>query len=187
MGFFKNKIRKLNESDIDDVIELYADTCKYNIYFQEMFNKQDCKEEIKRDFAPDVAAAIRTGLCLGCFEKGKLIGCILSVDWFRYFEEEHALFKHMFDLSLSTTHNLVNYMNQFSKAYFVFAIGVADGKRCQGNATALIKHYVTVVPKDTTIVSDCMYPLADAMWLSHGFIILPIGDGSNDKVVVKIV
>ena len=165
------KVRRLTEKDIDETISLYARTCRYNEYFRNMFGVDDCEECIKREFAPDVVAAIRTSICLGIFEKGVMIGCLLSVDWFKYFEEEHALFKHMFQMDLETTQCIIDRASQFSELNFIFAIGVADGKRCQGCATKLLRHYLKLVPKRTAIMTDCLYEYAMSLWLSAGFII----------------
>jgi len=186
LKFLPNKIRKLTESDIEDVIELYADTCKNVEYYQKLFNKFDCKDEIKLSFKPDVTAAIRTGLCLGMFEKNKLIGCLLAIDWFQYKEKEYALFKHMFDVTRDYTKQLIDYAQQFDKVYFIFAVGIMNGRRCQGNATALIKHFDILVPKDVTVITDCIYSLSNSMWLSQGYMQIQIGDNSDDLVMVKI-
>lgn len=186
MFTLKKRIRKLNETDISDAMELYAETCRYDEYFQKLFGKKDCKENIRKDFLTDVASAIELGLCLGLYEKDKLIGCLFSIDWWKYYENEHNLFEHMFNMSLDTTQDLIGYMGQFSNANFIFAIGIADGKRCQGNATALIQYYCKAVGKDTTLVTDCLYPLADSMWLSNSFIKTPIDNTVDNFVMVKL-
>ena len=164
------KVRKLTVDDIDETVALYARTCRYNEYFRNKFGVQDCEQNIIKEFAPDVTAAIKTGLCLGIFEKGTMIGCMLSVDWFRYYEEEHALFKHMFEMDLE-------------KLYFIFAIGVADGKRCQGCASKLLKHYLKLLPKNTAVMTDCLYENAMSLWLKQGFIVT---DTDGLKLAVKI-
>lgn len=165
------KVRKLQEKDIDEAIALYARTCRYTEYFKKKFGVSDCEQKIIEEFTPDVTAAIRTGLCLGIFEKGIMIGCLFSIDWYRYFEEEHALFKHMFEMDLQTTDTIINAACKFPKCYFIFALGIADGKRCQGCATKMLKHYVKLVPKDVTILTDCLYENAMSLWLHEGFII----------------
>lgn len=170
------KIRKLTVDDIDETIALFAKTCRYDEYFRSMFGVKDCEQNIIKEFTPDVTAALKTGLCLGIFEKSVMIGCILSVDWFRYYEEEHALFKHMFKMDLDSTSNIINKAMEFKKLYFIFAVGVADGKRCQGCATKMLKHYLKLVPKDTAVMTDCLYDNAMSLWLKQSFIVTETGD-----------
>ena len=177
------KVRKLTVDDIDETVALYARTCRYNEYFRNKFGVQDCEQNIIKEFAPDVTAAIKTGLCLGIFEKGTMIGCMLSVDWFRYYEEEHALFKHMFEMDLATTSTIIAKAMEFEKLYFIFAIGVADGKRCQGCASKLLKHYLKLLPKNTAVMTDCLYENAMSLWLKYGFIVT---DTDGLKLAVKI-
>lgn len=171
------KIRRLTESDISDAIELYADTCRFDSDYQQMFGVKDCKQNIIQDFSPDVIAAVRLGICLGIYERKEIIGCILSINWFRYLEEEPALFHHMFKSELESTKKLVEYMYQFPEAYFIFAMGVKNGKRCQGNGSAMLRHYMKLIGK-TPVVSDCIYSQAVSLWLGQSFQTVDIGDMS---------
>lgn len=175
------KIRRLTEADIKDAIELYADTCRYDTDYQKMFGVKDCKDKIIEDFSPDVIAAVRLGLCIGIYEKGKIIGCVLAIDWYKYLEEEPALFHHMFNSELTSTKELVDYMYQFPDAYFIFAMGVKNGKRCQGNASAMLKHFMKLAGKKP-IVSDCIYSQAVSLWLTMSFQTVDIG---STQLVVK--
>lgn len=163
------KIRKLSEKDILPAITLYAHSCRYLEYFQKMFGVTDCEQNIIESFTPDVIAAIRTGLCIGAFKNNELIGVIFSVDWHRYFTEEFALFEHMFNSELPETKDMIEHLKQFESAYFIFAIGVADGFRCQGIATSMLKHFLVIKPKRCSIATDCIYEYAQSLWLSNKF------------------
>lgn len=163
------KVRKLKESDALDVIKLYASSCKNLKYFQDYFGKQDCEEDITKNFAPDVIAALRTGLCVGCYYKKELVGIILSIDWNRYLEQEKALFDHMFNTELDETKELIDYMSQLNHAYFIFAMGTKDGYRCQGIATRMLYHYLVLARKRSAIITDCVYEHAQSLWWSNHF------------------
>lgn len=184
MSFF-NQIKVLTEEDIDVVTYLYADSCKYVNYFQRMFGVTDCTKHIYKDFKPDVTAAIRQGYCLGIYNKGTLIGFILSIDWFHYKEEHPVLFNHMFDPENPVTAILERYAEQFSSdVQFIFAIGVTDGFRCQGYGRNLLRNFVKRVGRKSVIFSDCVYPNAQSLWLKEGFHIVDLSEDGTDIQVV---
>ena len=183
-----NQIKVLTDDDIEDVTKLYADSCKYVEYFQKMFGKKDCSLDIYREFLPDVTAAIRQGYCCGIYKKGILTGILLSINWFDYKNEHPVLFNHMFNCDNPTTKILENYANQFNNnVYFIFAIGVVDGCRCQGLGRQLLRNYVKRVNRKATIFSDCLYANAQSLWLKEGFHIVDLTEDDNEiKVVVKL-
>lgn len=167
--FFGKKIKQLTAKDLADTIELYADTCRYDKDFCNMFMSPDCYSFIKQEFSPDVEAALSNGVCLGVYSGRTLIGCLLSIDWYKYMEEYPAQFAHMFPPELDSTKRVIEYMSQHKSVFFVFAIGIQDGQRCQGNASALIKQFTSMVKKGNAIVTDCIYEYASSMWLKHGY------------------
>ena len=164
------KIRKLKESDALDAIQLYARSCRYLEYFQNYFGEKDCENSIIASFSPDVIAAIRTGVCVGCYNGKELIGIIFSIDWTKYVEENMTLLDHMFNLDLDSTDELLSYMEQYPQAHFIFAIGTKDGYRCQGIAKAMLKHYLVLVSKKSAVVTDCIYEYAQSLWWSNSFV-----------------
>ena len=182
MSLFNSKIRKLDSRDTEDAINLYARTCRYTEYFQKLFNVQDCEQKIKEEFSEDVIAAINLGFCYGIFENNEMIGCLFAIDWYKYLEQEPDLFERMFNAELQSTQNIINLASQSSSCIFIFAIGIADGKRCQGYATKLIKYFMKQVSKDAVVLTDCIYEYAMSLWLGRGFSIVEIGE---DKFAIS--
>ena len=165
-----NQIRKLTEQDIEATTRFYAESGKYVDYFQKMFGKTDCTEDIYTNFKPDVAASIRTGMCLGLFKHGVMIGCVLSVDWHLYKQDHPTLFDHMFYPQLETTKQMNEYIKDLNKGvYFIYAVLVEESNRCQGIGSQLIQKYTKQIDRNAAVVSDCVYEYAGSMWLKNGY------------------
>ncbi|MCM1218456.1 MAG: GNAT family N-acetyltransferase [Lachnospiraceae bacterium] len=174
------KVRLLEEKDIESTARFYADNGKYVEYFQKMFSTQDCTEAIYTNFKPDVAASIRTGLCLGIFDHDIMIGCILAVDWNLYKQEHPTLFDHMFLPELQTTKDIDSTVARLSgPTYFVYAVLVNEKRRCQGIGTVLVKKFTKTVGDKANIVSDCVYENASPIWLKNGFAVRDISADLN--------
>lgn len=169
--------RKLTEKDIEETTRFYAESAKYVDYFQKMFGKQDCTEDIYTNFKPDVAASIRTGLCLGVFEHGNMVACLLSIDWHLYKQEHPTLFDHMFLPELDTTKQIEEKVKSLSgPCFFIYAVLVSETARCQGKGSALIKKYNKMISSNVNVASDCIYEYAGSMWLKNGYKIVEVTD-----------
>lgn len=174
MGLFDYKV--LKERHIEDTARLYSNAAAHVEYYTKMYGKNSCSADIYVNFKQDVAESIRKGLCVGFFDEGDLTGALLAIDWYEYEDRNRAALDHMFLPELKTTQDIKTVMHRTrNKSYFIYAVLVEKGLRGRGIATHMLQTFMKKVGK-STIVTDCVYENANAMWENNGFTIETVSE-----------
>lgn len=167
-----SKIRPLKESEAEDAARLFADVGRYYPYFQRVFGVTDCVNEIYKMFREDIGYVVSEGKCIGMYDKGVLVGAILSFEWSEFQKNHPEAFAHMFHNGEDNNDKVFEFFETLDKPlYYVLAILVRDGYRCQGHGTHLVTKYTKMVGNNYNLCTDQLLDYADTMWLSNGYVL----------------
>lgn len=188
----KYKYKPIDVSYFDEVLILFAYSCRYDDYYTVHFGKDSVEVELLTNYKDDVRAILEHGRCYGCFLGNQLVGCLLSFslqDWKHNHIEEY---RHFFYGDTTDDNGdadiwvdgLLKYLESRGEApCYIPIVCTKDEHRCRGIARRLIQNITDDLGLRYIMISDATHNRAMPMWLSNGFreITLP----NKVKIVVR--
>ena len=195
MGLFnfnsKYKYKPIGVEYAEEVLLLFAYSCRLDDYYTKVFGKPSVELEIINTYEKDVAAVLSKGKCYGCFKGEQLVGILLSfgiLDWRNNHRDDYD---HFFfgenrddDEEDVWVQSLIKFLESRGESpLYIPIICTRDEHRCKGIASNLIKRLSDDLSDRYVLISDATHSQAMPMWLSNGFRELSIE--GDVKLVVR--
>ena len=164
------KIKKLDSSYEEETLRLYADSLKYDNYFQSAFGEVKVDSNLYKTYRQAVEYMLKEGHCYGAFVKDVLIGCILTVDYDLLRSGSTEVYDMFFGDATAYMDAIRVYNDTVpGDVEFMVAITVTPAHQHKGVASKLLKKYCKTVAAGTTVVTDCYHCDRPHLFTRNGF------------------
>lgn len=163
-------IKKLDSSHEEESLRLYADSLKYDDYFQKAFGSVDTAQQLYTTYRQAVEYMLKQGNCYGAFVNGVMVGCILTVDYDILRNAGDEIMQMFYTEGDPYMTALREYNDStYGSTQNIISIAIVQSYRNKGIATKLLKKYCKSIPSGTTVITDCYRADRPHLFTNCGF------------------